>query len=677
MSESLTETGVRMPTEWGDQAVSQVTSADQYRIAMRVIFPVGGDSDVLPAYVDRSDDENAAWNIHPDDVLGRYSMLVRAGDRVSFGSYWNAFPASYWQRWTDVRTVRLAVNTIGDGSIIVYRSNARGTKQRVDMVRVGADAEQSVFDLPIKEFGDGGFYWFEFVAGSAEMTLESAQWWVPAGESFRGTVTLSTTTYNKPDYVVRNLNLIASQPDVVGILDEMIVVDQGTKKVADESGYAEAATAMGGKVAIIEQPNLGGSGGFARGQYEATVRGRSDYVILLDDDIRIEPETLVRLTTFADMSKKPTIVGAQMFDLMNRSVMYTFGEVVNNYTWAPAIPRFDNEMYHDFAEEGLRSTSWMHGRVDVDYNGWWCCLIPTQVIRKIGLSLPLFIKWDDLEYAVRAGKAGFPTVSLPGCAVWHVTWADKDDLVGWQSYFHNRNRIITALLHSPFEKGGAMLANAEINDMKHISAMQYYTAAGRLLAEQDVLAGPDQLHSILESRNKEVRAMAKEYSDAQFKPEVEDFPPVYLEKPRRPTKQAWMKDGKEVPVPKPRLLVMGMQAVARQLLPLSKNATDNPQTIIPHRDNKWWKVSRWDSALVTNADGNGVSWYRRQPEKVRQMVLESFRNYARIYAKWDELARQYQEALPRLTSFESWERTFGISTEPSSPQQREETAGRE
>ena len=85
------------------------------------------------------------------------------------------------------------------------------------------------------------------------------------------------------------------------------------------------------------------------------------------------------------------------------------------------------------------------------------CLIPTEVIRTIGLSLPVFIKWDDAEYGLRARAHGFPTVSLPGAAVWHVSWGDKDDLVGWQSYFHERNRLITALLYSLYERGGRVL----------------------------------------------------------------------------------------------------------------------------------------------------------------------------------------------------------------------------
>ena len=44
------------------------------------------------------------------------------------------------------------------------------------------------------------------------------------------------------------------------------------------------------------------------------------------------------------------------------------------------------------------------------------CLIPVEVLKTTGFSLPIFIKWDDCEFGLRAGKAGFPSVSLPGMA---------------------------------------------------------------------------------------------------------------------------------------------------------------------------------------------------------------------------------------------------------------------
>src|SRR5699024_9349001 len=201
--------------------------------------------------------------------------------------------------------------------------------------------------------------------------------------------------------------------------------------------------------------------GFSRGMYEAATAGASTYVINCDDDIVIEPESLIRMTTFADFATRPTLVGAHMFDLNNRSVLHTYGEVVDPWRIQPAVAIAEGTTGHDFAAEPLRSTPWLHRRADVDYNGWWSCLIPTETVRAIGLSLPVFIKWDDAEYGLRAKKAGYPTVSLPGAGVWHMSWVDKDDLVGWQAYFHERNRIITALLHSPYSRGGRVVRESQ------------------------------------------------------------------------------------------------------------------------------------------------------------------------------------------------------------------------
>ena len=70
------------------------------------------------------------------------------------------------------------------------------------------------------------------------------------------------------------------------------------------------------------------------------------------------------------------------------------------------------EYDHDFAEvsAGRRGTrsKLLHRRIDVDYNGWWMCMIPRQVAEELGQPLPLFIKWDDADYGLRAGRARLP-----------------------------------------------------------------------------------------------------------------------------------------------------------------------------------------------------------------------------------------------------------------------------
>ena len=646
----------------------------------RVILPSADQMDTAPLYVDagsasgirlRENDELARSpklledklqmissggpQAHFEDFLTRRSVRVRAGEQLSFGTYFNAFPASYWRRWTSVRDIRLQVQTSGTGTVTVYKSNARGTLQRVDGRHVDGSTT-SFFDLSLKPFGDGGWYWFDLASSSGELVLESAEWQAPGQVQRPGQVTLEITTMNKPDFCLNNARILSENLDVLTNVKEILIVDQGTQKVEEQEGFAEVRDALGGKLRIINQANLGGSGGFARGMYEAVDNG-SDYVLLLDDDIVVEPESIARLLAFADRCRKPTIVGGHMFDLYSRSVLHTFGEVVDPYRIVPAAPHADMEVRHDFSVANLRQTAWLHRRVDVDYNGWWMCLIPTQVIKEIGLSLPLFIKWDDAEYGLRAREAGFATVSFPGAAVWHVSWLDKDDLVGWQAYFHERNRLITTLIHSPYKKGGRVLRESVQADVKHLVSMQYFTQHGRIEALKDIFKGPQELHKVLATKLPEINALKSLYPDAQLKDDVDDFPAPKIG--RGPL------GGAPIGMPsKKELVPWGIKTVARQLIKApDAESAERPQGFLAHRDNRWFRLAHYDSVVVSNAEGTGASWYRRDPKKLKSMLTEATALHARIYREWDRLADQYRKAVKEISSLESWKKTFEADAE--------------
>ena len=77
-------------------------------------------------------------------------MTVPAGDRVSFATYFNAFPAGYWHRWTNVAQVSLTVQIAGTGDVLVYRSNSRGDQQRVDKQHVEGSGSVE-FVLPLTQ----------------------------------------------------------------------------------------------------------------------------------------------------------------------------------------------------------------------------------------------------------------------------------------------------------------------------------------------------------------------------------------------------------------------------------------------------------------------------------------------------------------------------------------------
>ena len=150
-------------------------------------------------------------------------------------------------------------------------------------------------------------------------------------------------------------------------------------------------------------------------------------------------------------------------------------------------------------------------------------MIPRQVAEELGQPLPLFIKWDDAEYGLRAGEHGYPTVTLPGAAIWHMAWSDKDDAIDWQAYFHLRNRLVVAALHWDGDVTGLVRSHLKAT-LKHLACLEYSTVAIQNRAIDDFLAGPEHIFSILESALPEVHRMRKEFPDAVVLPAASELP---------------------------------------------------------------------------------------------------------------------------------------------------------
>lgn len=656
----------------------------QWRPVHRVVFPEDSDPTVLPLYIDwgvalatpggtrisdrdilsgraargevKSQSEGSstsASSLSSPSLSGlqRRSAVVPAGTRASFATYFNAFPAGYWRQWTTVEKVRLVIELDGMAGVDVFRSTARGSFNRIDGVNHGQGKLE--FEIPLVKFGDGGWLWFDLEVGDQECRLLKAEWQVPVETATPSTkVSVAITTYNKPDDCVRQMERFARAPDLLERLDQLVITDQGNKLVQDADGFDDAAAALGDQFRIVRQGNLGGSGGFARGMYEGSHNSQTDYVLLLDDDVVVETEGILRAVNFADFTRKPMIVGGHMLNLYERSMLHSYGEHVNLYKfqWGPVNP--DLEAF-DFARHTLRTTPELHKRMDVDYNGWWMCLIPKSVIEELGLSLPLFIKWDDAEYGLRAKAHGIRTVSLPGAAVWHMPWTEKDDRLDWQAYFHQRNKWVVALLYSPYKRGGAIARESLEDDIKHLLSLQYSPVVLRILALRDVLSGPSHLHRTLSTRTKEVRELQKKYADGKIIKEIDEYPEVRRKRP--------LPHGVEPSAPRNRIqwAVKLAGAGARQLLKRpDARSKQNPEERIAAIDARWWRLGALDSALVSNADGTGVAWYQRDRKEFRHLLAESMKLYTELIRRWDELSAEYRKALPEVVSEDEWERTF-------------------
>ena len=662
---------------------------DPRRLA-RVILPKRGEPrDVRSLYI--VENEAAPGRV---TALSRTSACIPAGTEVSFESYFNGFPASYWRRWSQLDEVQLRVEITGDARIDIYRSKIDGSRIAVTGGVVETDDNGhgvAEFTVSLAPFEDGGWIWFDLTCES-ETTVHAAGWYatedaaeqtlvadavvtdpatgekvtrhagatIPAPEP---RVTIGIPTFNRPTDAVAALQALSSDPVVDVVVDALIMPDQGTKHPKDEDGFAEVEAFYGDRLRMPVQGNLGGSGGYSRIMYEARHPERgtdSPFILYMDDDIAIEPDSVLRSLAAARYATNPMLVGGQMLNLQERSHLHTMGEIIDrgSFMWTAAPhTHYDHDFYnHPLRDRGEYGTNAsgeqidskdLHRRIDADYNGWWMCMIPRVVADTIGQPLPLFIKWDDGEYGLRARDHGFPTASWPGIAIWHMAWSDKDDAIDWQAYFHLRNRLIVAALqHEGSPKG--IVASMTKATAKHLMCLEYSTVAIQNEAMKDFLAGPDQLFDILETALPRINALRKNYPDAVVVPSAQALPKA---------------DGgpaglTEIPLSPLKKITTLAKVVRNNLRPADPHHHEVPQVNLPPIEARWFSLGRIDGATVTTADGRGVVYRKRDRDKAVELAKESARLQKEVAARFDEMRQRYRVAHAELTSAEAWGRIF-------------------
>ncbi|QBJ96742.1 glycosyltransferase family 2 protein [Rhodococcus sp. ABRD24] len=567
----------------------------------------------------------------------RFVLTLEQGATVDTDTYFGRFAASYYQRWTTVREVSVgfAYEADGPSRVLLRGSDSGGNERTLATLEIDGGGTATL-SATLDAYLDGGSLWIEFTAIDGRLVVRELVWTVPAPSVIRPAA-IAICTFNRADDCADTVAAIARDKQMLEGIDAVYVVDQGSDHVSDRELFGEVAAQLGDKLVYLRQPNLGGAGGFTRGMYEVSAINEHANVILMDDDILCEPETVLRMNAFANVTTEPTLVGAQMLYLMNPQNLHVSAEEADLTKLKAG--RWAANSLHDANLKKKRQDK----RVDAGYNAWWSCLIPAEVVSRIGLPIPMFFQWDDIEYGIRARAAGFVTVTLPNAGVWHADfhWKDRDD---WAKYFSIRNSLIVAALHSEFDtKALSTLLAREI--AQYLVSMQYGLAYTMLRGIEDFLAGPTILQdggqSVLGSIRKErsvfpetvkhpadnipgVRSADLVTRLAGFEPKGERIDAVLA---KRATYQ-WL--GRTVP------------GVAN----------------IPASEAHWWHVSLFDQAVVTDASQSGVRIRKRDKATARELTARTAKLMKRFRAEGGDAQAKFRAALPQLTSRENWGRLY-------------------
>ena len=271
--------------------------------------------------------------------------------------------------------------------------------------------------------------------------------------------------------------------------------------------------------------------------------------------------------------------------------------------------------------------------------------MPVETVDAIGLPLPVFFQWDDIEFGIRARDRGYPTVTLSNAGVWHqdFEYKDRDD---WAKYFSIRNSLIASALHHDID-GPALGKRLGRELMQYAVSMQYGLARTTIAGIEDFLDGPQVLHDGGASALQRIRAMRKDFPETVVHPAT-DIPGI-------PQSAARTALAGHTPKKKRIDLVL-----AKRVVQQVTGRTIGGVVRIPAEDAQWWHVGLFDTVVVTDASQGGVRVRRRDQRQVRALLREIVTLVRRFRTEAPVVSQRYRDELSQMTAEATWERLFEV-----------------
>jgi GT2 family glycosyltransferase len=232
-------------------------------------------------------------------------------------------------------------------------------------------------------------------------------------------------TYNRAALLTRMLAGLAAldrAPDAVIVVDNAST--DHTATVLD--GVQDLPLQV-----IRTEDNLGGAGGFHLG-VEAAYQQGFDRIWLLDDDVVPAPDCLsVLMQVDPEMADCLMVTREDLRGRLVEKAAITF-DLRNPFKIKPKTA---------MVETTFGSRERMPALVELQNVPFEGFLVRRRVVESIGLpDQDFFIFYDDVDYAIRARRAGFRNFAVRDAVlVRQLEFDQQHDLSGWKGYYMYRN----------------------------------------------------------------------------------------------------------------------------------------------------------------------------------------------------------------------------------------------
>lgn len=411
--------------------------------------------------------------------------VIPEGEKLCANTYFNCFSIGKWNKYTIIDNLNLKLivegtflvrihhaykmmNTVKN--ILVDEKIITATKDVPVVIPISVAENKGVYFFTLKSLSGNGMYW----GGAYETTVDE-----DALERVR--LAVGICTFRREEYIAHNIDILNRYI----LKNEQSALYQNLEIfISDNSQTLRNIDCE--NVHVFPNRNLGGAGGFTRTMVEINkVKNEKKFThfLLMDDDIRLNPDSLLRTYTFLRLLKpeyREAFIGGHMLKIDAQHIQSEAADHWDIVTHHPVKYNYNLEKLNFIIKNEIEDS--------VNYLSWWYCCMPIGILNDNNLPLPVFIKRDDIEYGLRNGKQ---FITLNGICVWHEPFSYKSS--AYLEYYYFRNMCIMNSRHrlSCSEKRLIKAMTQRIRDF--LLRYRYKEAELSLLGIQHYLNGIDWL----------------------------------------------------------------------------------------------------------------------------------------------------------------------------------------
>lgn len=415
------------------------------------------------------------------------SITFRKHAVVAFDTYFNGFSIEKWMKYTVLQELALRLSLSGK-----FKVTLLGKDQIHNDVLTKVISETVVecdgrgeFEFPYTLGEKKGMYTFRLEALSDGACFYGGTYITDLAQERVRDVKLGIAicTFKREAFVEKNIRILNEE-----ILNNPASPLYGRMKVfiADNGKSLERERLSSEHIYINPNRNLGGAGGFTRDLIEIMKHNGElgiTHALLMDDDIVIEPEALVKTYRILSLLKDDyadAFVGGAMLRLDKQAIQVEAGASWNG--------GYLNSLKHNLNLKKCKSCLYNEVEEYTEFNAWWYCCFPMKIVTPDNLPLPIFIRGDDLEYGLRNMKH---LILMNGICVWHEPFENKYS--SFLEYYIMRNQLIDNSFHCQWY-GAKQLTKAMLGHcMREIMFYRYKNVDLYLRGIRDFLKGPEWL----------------------------------------------------------------------------------------------------------------------------------------------------------------------------------------